>query len=37
MSVRVSLANLPEAACEAVGRASAGRLAEYHGRWRAKR
>jgi aspartate 4-decarboxylase len=37
MSVRVSLANLPEPACEAIGRAIAGLLADYHARWRAGR
>lgn len=36
MSVRVSLANLPGEACEAIGRAIAGLLAEYHARWRAR-
>jgi aspartate 4-decarboxylase len=36
MSVRVSLANLPGDACEAIGRAIAGLLAEYHARWLAK-
>jgi aspartate 4-decarboxylase len=37
MSVRVSLANLPGEACEAIGRAIAGLLAEYHDRWQARK
>jgi aspartate 4-decarboxylase len=35
MSVRVSLANLPDEAYEAVGRGIASLLADYHARWRA--
>lgn len=35
MSVRVSLANLPNEACEAVGRGIAGLLAEYQEAWAA--
>jgi aspartate 4-decarboxylase len=35
MSVRVSLANLPDDAYEPVGRAIAGLLADYHARWQA--
>jgi aspartate 4-decarboxylase len=35
MSVRVSLANLPDDAYEPIGRGIAGLLADYHGRWRA--
>ncbi len=35
MSVRVSLANLPDEAYEPIGRGIAGLLAEYHTRWRA--
>lgn len=35
MSVRVSLANLPDVACEAVGRGIAELLEDYHARWRA--
>jgi len=35
MSVRVSLANLPEEAYEPIGRGIADLLAEYHARWRA--
>jgi aspartate 4-decarboxylase len=34
MSVRVSLANLPDEACEAVGRGIRELLADYHERWR---
>jgi len=37
MSVRVSLANLPDDAYEPIGRAIAGLLAEYHERWLAQR
>ena len=33
MSVRVSLANLPDDGCEAVGRGIAGLLADYHAAW----
>ncbi|MEN9315254.1 MAG: hypothetical protein RIS35_1647, partial [Pseudomonadota bacterium] len=36
MSVRVSLANLPAEACEAVGRGIAELLADYHARWQAR-
>jgi aspartate 4-decarboxylase len=36
MSVRVSLANLPDDAYEPIGRAIAGLLGEYHARWRAR-
>ncbi len=36
MSVRVSLANLPEEAYEPIGRAIAGLLAQYHAQWRAR-
>jgi aspartate 4-decarboxylase len=35
MSVRVSLANLPDEAYEPIGRGIAGLLADYHDRWRA--
>lgn len=35
MSVRVSLANLPDEAYEPIGRGIAGLLADYHARWRA--
>ncbi len=35
MSVRVSLANLPDEAYEPIGRGIAELLAEYHARWRA--
>jgi aspartate 4-decarboxylase len=34
MSLRVSLANLPDDAYEPIGRAIAGLLADYHARWR---
>ncbi len=34
MSVRVSLANLPDDAYEPIGRAIAGLLADYHAQWR---
>jgi len=37
MSVRVSLANLPDEAYEPIGRAIAGLLGDYHDRWRAQR
>jgi aspartate 4-decarboxylase len=37
MSVRVSLANLPDAAYEPIGRAISEQLAEYHARWQAER
>lgn len=37
MSVRVSLANLPDEAYEPIGRAIAGLLADYHAQWRARR
>jgi hypothetical protein len=37
MSVRVSLANLPDEAYEPIGRAIAGLLADYHAEWRARR
>jgi aspartate 4-decarboxylase len=33
MSVRVSLANLPDEAYEPIGRAIAGLLADYHAEW----
>lgn len=36
MSVRVSLANLPDDAYAPIGRGIAGLLAEYHARWRAR-
>jgi aspartate 4-decarboxylase len=36
MSVRVSLANLPDEAYEAVGRGISELLADYHARWRAR-
>ncbi|MBE0619243.1 MAG: bifunctional aspartate transaminase/aspartate 4-decarboxylase [Burkholderiales bacterium] len=36
MSVRVSLANLPDDAYEPIGQAIAGLLADYHAEWRAK-
>jgi len=36
MSVRVSLANLPDDDYEPIGRAIAGLLGEYHARWRAQ-
>jgi aspartate 4-decarboxylase len=36
MSVRVSLANLPDDAYEPIGHAIAGLLGEYHARWRAQ-
>jgi len=36
MSVRVSLANLPDDAYEPIGRAIAGLLGDYHARWRAR-
>ena len=36
MSVRVSLANLPDAAYAPVGRAIAALLADYHARWQAR-
>ena len=36
MSVRVSLANLPDEAYEPIGRGIAGLLADYHARWRAR-
>ncbi len=36
MSVRVSLANLPDEAYEQIGRAIAGLLADYHAEWRAQ-
>lgn len=36
MSVRVSLANLPDEAYEPVGQGIAALLADYHGRWRAQ-
>ncbi len=36
MSVRVSLANLPDAAYEPVGQGIAGLLADYHARWQAQ-
>jgi len=35
MSVRVSLANLPDEAYEPIGRGIAGLLADYHAQWRA--
>jgi hypothetical protein len=35
MSVRVSLANLPDEAYEPIGRAIAGLLDDYHQRWQA--
>ena len=35
MSVRVSLANLPDAAYEPIGQGIAGLLADYHARWQA--
>lgn len=35
MSVRVSLANLPDEAYEPVGQAIAGLLGDYHAQWRA--
>lgn len=37
MSVRVSLANLPDEDYEPIGRAIVGLLADYHARWRARR
>jgi aspartate 4-decarboxylase len=37
MSVRVSLANLPDEAYEPIGRAIVGLLAEYHARWLVQR
>lgn len=37
MSVRVSLANLPDEAYEPIGRAIVGLLADYHARWLARR
>ena len=37
MSVRVSLANLPDEAYEPIGRGIAGLLADYHSQWRAGR
>ncbi len=37
MSVRVSLANLPDEAYEPIGRGIVGLLADYHRRWRALR
>ena len=37
MSVRVSLANLPDEAYEPIGRESPELLGEYHARWRAQR
>jgi len=37
MSVRVSLANLPDDAYEAIGRGIASLLAEYHARWHTQR
>jgi aspartate 4-decarboxylase len=37
MSVRVSLANLPDDAYEPIGRAIAGLLADYHAQWHALR
>jgi len=36
MSVRVSLANLPDAAYGPIGAAIAGVLADYHAQWRAR-
>ena len=36
MSVRVSLANLPDEAYEPIGRAIAGLLADYHAEWIAR-
>jgi aspartate 4-decarboxylase len=36
MSVRVSLANLPDEAYEPIGRAIAGLVADYHAQWRAQ-
>jgi aspartate 4-decarboxylase len=36
MSVRVSLANLPDEAYEPIGRGIAGLLADYHEQWRAR-
>jgi aspartate 4-decarboxylase len=36
MSVRVSLANLPDEAYAPIGRAIAGLLADYHAEWRAR-
>jgi aspartate 4-decarboxylase len=36
MSVRVSLANLPDDVYEPIGRAVAGLLADYHARWQAE-
>ena len=36
MSVRVSLANLPDDAYEPIGRAIAELLGEHHARWRAQ-
>ncbi|WP_421726432.1 bifunctional aspartate transaminase/aspartate 4-decarboxylase [Bauldia sp.] len=35
MSVRVSLANLPDAAYETIGKAVSGLLADYHNEWKA--
>jgi hypothetical protein len=36
MSVRVSLANLPDTAYEPIGQGIAGLLADYHARWQAQ-
>jgi aspartate 4-decarboxylase len=37
MSVRVSLANLPNSAYEAIGKGISDLLAEYHTRWEASK